>query len=293
MQGPIMRTRWILIATALLLCEAAAAESPNHRLTLSASADNESGRDTGGSYQLSTDSISFFIGAYETEFAATFFDVDARSFARSVEGELISSGLDVYMGDWGLHAGASLSSSADGLEKDTFRLGVSYTGDRSSVRVQAISVDATQPLIVLASLDPVRFRRVEDQRDGTGVAFDVSWFLNENWMLIGDVQRVWYDDGLLSIARDRFDVRTPLNSAQRLIKWSAAAGVAWFVDDASLSLMFETLEDEDDDRRTTSAFLSLDVPVAERLSAGFSVGYATTQDDTSTTFGGVDLSIKF
>ena len=288
-----MRTRWMHIAAALLLCNAAVAESPAHRITLSASADNESGRDTGGSYQLSTDSVSFFIGAYETEFAATFFDVDARSLARSVEGERFSSGLDVYLGDWGLHAGASLSSSDDGLEKDTFRLGISYTGDRSSIRVQALSVDATQPLIVLASIDPIRFRRVEDQRDGTGVALDVSWFLNEHWMLIGDVQRVWYDDGLLSIARDRFDVRSPLNSAQRLIKWSAAAGVAWFVDDASLSLMLETLEDQDDDRRTTSAFVSLDVPLAERLSAGFSVGYATTQDDTSSAFGGIDLSLNF
>ena len=288
-----MRTRWMPIAAALLLCNAAVAESPAHRITLSASADNESGRDTGGSYQLSTDSVSFFIGAYETEFAATFFDVDARSLARSVEGERFSSGLDVYLGDWGLHAGASLSSSDDGLEKDTFRLGISYTGDRSSIRVQALSVDATQPLIVLASIDPIRFRRVEDQRDGTGVALDVSWFLNEHWMLIGDVQRVWYDEGLLSIARDRFDVRSPLNSAQRLIKWSAAAGVAWFVDEASLSLMIETLEDQDDDRRTTSAFLSLDVPLAERLSAGFSVGYATTQDETSTAFGGIDLSINF
>lgn len=288
-----MRTRWMVTGTALLLCNTVAAESPAHRITLSASADNESGRDTGGSYQVSTDNVSFFIGAYETEFAATFFDVDARSFARSVEGERMSSGLDVYLGDWGLHAGASLSSSDDGLEKDTFRLGISYTGDRSSIRVQALSVDATQPLIVLASVDPIRFRRVEDQRDGTGVALDVSWFLNEHWMLIGDVQRVWYDDGLLSIARDRFDVRSPLNSAQRLIKWSAAAGVAWFVDDASLSLMLETLEDQDDDRRTTSAFVSLDVPLAERLSAGFSVGYATTQDDTSSAFGGIDLSLNF
>ena len=88
-------------------------------------------------------------------------------------------------------------------------------------------------------------------------------------------------------------MRSPLNSAQRLIKWSAAAGVAWFVDDASLSLMLETLEDQDDDRRTTSAFVSLDVPLAERLSAGFSVGYATTRDDTSTAFGGIDLSVNF
>ncbi len=288
-----MRVRSIAILTSLLLCGPALADSPKHRLTVSASADNESGSDYGASYQIYTDSISFFAGAYETEFAATFFDSDSRSFKDAVQGERYLGGLDAYFGDWGFHAGVSLSDSEDGLEKDALRLGVSYTGDRSNVRIQALSIEASQPLIVLASLNPLRFTRVEDERDGTGVAIDASWFLSESWMLTGDVQHVWYDDSLAFISRDRFDVRTPLNSAQRLIKWSAAAGVTWFDEEAAASVIVETLAEQDDDLRTTSVFASLDVPLVANFSVGFSVGYASTEGDISTAFGGIDLSVGF
>ncbi len=288
-----MHAKWILLSAALLLCNAASAEPPAHRVTLSASADNDGGQEAGASYQVSAERFSFFVGAYENEFAATFFDFDSRTFAQSVNGERYVGGMDVYFGDWGLHAGASLSDSEDGLEKDSFRFGVSYTGVRSNVRVQALSVEASQPLIVIASLNPLQLRRVEERRDGTGVAIDASYFLNENWMLTGDVQRVWYDDGLAFVSRDRFDVRTPLNSPQRLIKWSAAAGITWFDEQAAASVIIETLAEQDDDARTTSIFASLDVPLVANLSVGFSAGYAATRDDTSTAFGGIDLSVSF
>ncbi len=288
-----MRVKPTVILMSLLLFGTALADAPRHRLTLSTSADNDSGRDSGVSYQLSTDDFSFFVGAYENDFAATFFDVDSRSFAESVEGQRYIGGLDAYFGDWGLHLGASLSDSEDGLEKDSLRFGVSYTGDRSNVRVQALSIEASQPLIVIAGLNPLQLRRIEDQRDGTGFAVDASWFLNQNWMLTGDVQRVWYDDPLAFITRDSFDVRTPLNSAQRLIEWSAAAGVTWFDEEAAASLVVETLAEQDDDLRTTSIFASLDVPLVANFSVGFVVGYSSTRDNASTAFGGIDLSLAF
>ena len=288
-----MRVKSTVILASLLLCSTALADAPRHRLSLSTSADNDSGRDAGVSYQLSTDGFGFFVGAYETDFAATFFDVDSRSFADSVDGQRYIGGMDAYFGDWGLHVGATLSDSEDGLEKDTLRFGLSYTGDRSNIRLQALSIEASQPLIVIASLNPLQLRRVEDERDGTGFSVDASWFLNENWMLMGDVQRVWYDDPLAFISRDRFDVRTPLNSAQRLIKWSAAGGVTWFDEEVAASVMVETLAEQDDDLRTTSIFASLDVPLVANFSVGFVVGYSSTEDDASTAFGGIDLSVSF